>query len=121
MSERENRLVRSIAHNGDANDKPALIRNDGKAFARSGAVGTDSIPEADYLALLVRGHNMQEGADCSWKHAGKKTVKAQTRRLIDGMTGSSGPSDPSIHISARPHRSASNPQYDTGLAARYEK
>ena len=47
MSGRE-QIGRSIAHSGDANGKPALIQNDGKALARSGAVGIDTIPEADY-------------------------------------------------------------------------
>lgn len=50
----ENSLMKSIVRDNKSNGKPVLILNDGKAFARSGAVGIDAMLEADYLALLVR-------------------------------------------------------------------
>ena len=54
----ENRLVMPISHNGDANGKPALIQNDGKVFAQSGAVGIDVMPK------LIIWHCWQEVITC---------------------------------------------------------
>lgn len=50
----ENSLMKSIVCDDESSSKPVLVLNDGKAFARSGAVGIDSMLEADYLTLLVR-------------------------------------------------------------------
>ena len=50
----ESSLIKIIICDDGASGKPVLVLNDGKAFARSVTVGTDTMLEADYLALLAR-------------------------------------------------------------------
>lgn len=68
--------MKSIVCDDEPNSKPVLVLNDGKAFARSGAVGIDAMLEADYLALLVR----EEIITC------KKALTALENMLVKNLS-----------------------------------